>query len=387
MDMKKKLKGFTLIELIIVLAIFGIILTLVLSFIDPVAKVMTTTSTRERTAAYADNISEYIDNSLHYSRFIRVYNGGFCDKVNTDQVLDADFAAAERKAAQLLVDDMLNDAVDSNGQPIKGNVRVMKFVNTPVGGLQEGQIYETVYEFTAGASVKKQKLDASNNPVKDEHGNFVFDTITIDTTAISDTAAVNNPVINPEHFEDYSYYYNLGLFTLDAINDPENYSAPDGSEKSYEAKPREYYSRLNPIRNVTLNSDHSLCINVVSYAKKIRNGAVEFDNKEKALAATDGGGSEEVTVFKSPAHLNSASMALINVMSVDNASELICVRPNRDEATGAKKDGFKPVYQKDAGEAYSQINASYSEADGLTDNIYIVYIMPEEIFDTTIVYN
>ena len=46
MDMKKKLKGFTLIELIIVLAIFGIILTLVMSFIDPVEKVMTTTSKR-----------------------------------------------------------------------------------------------------------------------------------------------------------------------------------------------------------------------------------------------------------------------------------------------------------------------------------------------------
>ena len=56
-------KGFTLIELIIVLAIFGIILSVVMSLLDPTSKIMKKASTRERTAAYADNISEYITNN------------------------------------------------------------------------------------------------------------------------------------------------------------------------------------------------------------------------------------------------------------------------------------------------------------------------------------
>ena len=52
------MKGFTLIELIIVLAIFSVIMTLVMSFIDPVSRLMTKTSVRERTSAYVDNIGE-----------------------------------------------------------------------------------------------------------------------------------------------------------------------------------------------------------------------------------------------------------------------------------------------------------------------------------------
>ncbi len=70
---KSKLKGFTLIELIIVLAIFSGLMVLIMSFIDPVSRQMTDTSVRERTASYVDNISDYFDGSLRYAQFARVY--------------------------------------------------------------------------------------------------------------------------------------------------------------------------------------------------------------------------------------------------------------------------------------------------------------------------
>ena len=84
MDKKKTaLKGFTLIELIIVLAIFSVIMTLVMSFIDPVSKIMTKTSVRERTAAYVDNIGEYVSKSIRHAQNIVVYEHGISDDEQT----------------------------------------------------------------------------------------------------------------------------------------------------------------------------------------------------------------------------------------------------------------------------------------------------------------
>ncbi len=48
MKKEKKLDGFTLIELIIVMAIFGIIMLGVMKIADPLAKVMERSSTKEK---------------------------------------------------------------------------------------------------------------------------------------------------------------------------------------------------------------------------------------------------------------------------------------------------------------------------------------------------
>ncbi len=380
MGNKRKLKGFTLIELMIVLAIFAVILSLVMSFIDPVSKLMKTTSTRERTAAYVDNISEYIDNSLHYARFIRVYNGDFCDEDETARLND-DIKLAEKKAAELLVKDMLNDAVDEECQPIKGQVRVLKLINSPVDmnsnsktddaeDLKEGQIYESVYKFTAGSYVT-EKIKKIDNPK---------DAIIADIS-VND---INSPVINDEHFEEYSYYYNKDYFTLDPIVSPDNYSDSIGT--SFAPSKREYYSRLNSISDHYNTMGESLCINVISYLKGNKVTGVEHKISEGVTE-------NNLVLFKSPSQINSASMALPNVRKCTEEGEVICVRPNRDASTGAiVKDSFTTssagAADNDAGLPYLEFTPAYTGADAayITDNIYIVYIMPEEIFDTTIVY-
>ncbi len=377
MGNKRKLKGFTLIELMIVLAIFAVILSLVMSFVDPVSKLMKTTSTRERTAAYVDNISEYIDNSLHYARFIRIYNGDFCDEEETAR-LSEDIYEAEKKTAELLVKDMLNDAVDENCQPIKGQVRVLKLINTPVDmngnsatndavDLKEGQIYESVYKFTAGSYIT-EKIEKIENP----------------RDAIIDVISVNSPVINDEHMEEYNYYYKKGYFTLDPIIDYDNYSDSIGT--SFAKAKRAYFSRLNSISDHYTTMGESLCINVVSY---IKGNKVENVSHSVSEGVTE----DNLVLFKSPSQINSASMALPNVRKCTEAGEVICIRPDRDASTGKIiEDSFTTSSaggtNSDTGLPYREFTPAYTGADAsyITDNIYIVYIMPEEIFDTTIVY-
>ncbi len=376
MKKQKKLKGFTLIELIIVLAIFGIILSVVMSLLDPTSKIMRKASTRERTAAYADNISEYITNSITYAKFIRIYDGGFCSNDGSKTPLSGTLLAQEKEAALDLVGEMLNDACDRNGNPVTGKVHVLKFINTPVSdadvNLKEGRIYESVYDFQAGARVVVLQDDPTNP------GGPKIEVVVSDSDdeakILSDVAhvpVINRDVINPEHFEDYSYYYKRGYYTLDPIEDPDNYSK--SGITNFAPVPVEYYSCLNKIRSIS-DMAHTLNISVISYAK---------DNGGKIEGVENKTTSEKVTLFKSPAHLNSASMALVNAKKVDERQAVMFMKPARDQA-GNKLPETSFVHadpDHDYGKAYRDY-----ELTGVSDNLYVVYIMPNEMSDVKINY-
>lgn len=382
--MRRNRKGFTLIELIIVLAIFSIIMTLVMSFIDPVSKIMKKASTRERTAAYVDNIGEYLDNSLHYAKFMRVYYGDFVDPADPTKVIP------EGVAVQNLVEEAYNGALKYNSKaskesdkfkPLQGTVRVLKLMNQDDGKLEKGQIYETVYNFAAGDNVK----DASGDPHADSYSAQV---------SIHDPKTEENiPVINAEHFEDYCYYYKTGYYTLNQLKDPENYADPSDATKSFALKNRVYYSSLNPMLYaadadgvaddvVTIRPNEDFCVNVVSYKND------EADNM--VVAKYTGGGSDvDVPVFKSPAHMDAVSMYLPNINSfADNPDDPVYVRYKR-KANGDKqvtngKYVFEPVSAKNTTTPFSEYTANTSTKK---DIIYIVFIVPDEVRDTNINYN
>lgn len=65
--MNKKLKGFTLVELIVVVAIFGIIMAAALNLLLPVGKQFTSTAEFEGARSSVDNISRNIAGSLKYA--------------------------------------------------------------------------------------------------------------------------------------------------------------------------------------------------------------------------------------------------------------------------------------------------------------------------------
>lgn len=400
MHNKRKLKGFTLIELLIVVAIFGIIMTLVMSLIDPVAKIMNKTSIRERTAAYADNISEYIDNSLHYAEYMRIYYKGYCEP--DFDISDSDDKTAtmisEQEAVKQFVYQTFGNAVapDPNDAkkivPLKGRVRIMKLINTKVAAgsntLEPGQIYESIYEFTTADEVTD-----SSGTVIDSNADTLVNLISAD-----------RPVINQEHYEDYNYYFKTGFYTLDPLKDPGNYEALDGSAKSYAAANRTYYSRLYPMLyekdsdglvddQYVITEGQNFSVNIVSYRKENPIEIVKYKNP----AGTE----ENMPVFKSPAHLNTATMTLTNV--INSAAEyneqgeykIRYVRPEYESVV--KEDGSsvldksKVVYNGALNrnllyDTYYQFAASYEEVKDV-ENVYIIYIMPDEIFDTKIIYN
>jgi prepilin-type N-terminal cleavage/methylation domain-containing protein len=73
--MKKSRKGFTLVELIIVLAIFSIIMFSVVQLLDPVSKFFVRSSNFENTTAGVDNMRRCIEGNLKYVDRVRVYEG------------------------------------------------------------------------------------------------------------------------------------------------------------------------------------------------------------------------------------------------------------------------------------------------------------------------
>jgi len=71
---KKKLKGFTLVELIMVLALVSIIMYSVLQLMDPVSKYFVRSSNFEGSTACLDNIKRAIEGNLKYADRVWSYN-------------------------------------------------------------------------------------------------------------------------------------------------------------------------------------------------------------------------------------------------------------------------------------------------------------------------
>ena len=87
MKKRKNLKGLTLIELIIVMAIFGILMTAVMQVITPLNKLSKRASIQEANAAVVDNMKTYLEGTLRYADCIEVFNGGLTS--NEGKLLNA----------------------------------------------------------------------------------------------------------------------------------------------------------------------------------------------------------------------------------------------------------------------------------------------------------
>ncbi len=72
--MKKQVKGFTLIELIVVMAIFGTILASAMALIQPSSKVLSNAQNQESGNAAVSNISSFLENELSSVEYLSVIN-------------------------------------------------------------------------------------------------------------------------------------------------------------------------------------------------------------------------------------------------------------------------------------------------------------------------
>ena len=72
---QKQLKGFTLVELVVVMANFSMIMFGAMQLMDPVSKIFQRTSNYETSAATVDNVKRYIEGSIRYAAFNTVNEG------------------------------------------------------------------------------------------------------------------------------------------------------------------------------------------------------------------------------------------------------------------------------------------------------------------------
>ena len=429
---KRTKKGFTLIELIIVLAIFSVIMVLVMSFIDPVSKIMKKSSTRERTASYVDNINEYLEKSLRYAQYVRVFEGDFCNNLSnngdgTYNTFLSDYAdvstdaEAEKYAVMQFVDDYFDGAICSEYEmvgttkiykPLTGKVHVLKLCNDKVfnSGDKPGTVYETVYDFTAGESAIYEVIEEGGavghvRRWSDDHEENMRKSYPYEGVAQVDVPAafahsvvtpvsgqVNMPVINPEHFTDYSYFYQLGDFSFDAMK-------ADKLSEFGLTEPRDgFYSALTRLGdgyiNNTENNTQSFVLCTVTYQNNNKGNNMSVETNE------DG---DSIRAFLSPAYMNMTGSTLINSGLFSNPKRTDCYR--YDRAAGTKDDVaaagnyvyassdtektqplIKPISVSDSNGKSSPFKRAFdppytAKFDGATtsDNIYFIYVIPREL--------
>lgn len=172
---KKKLKGFTLIELIVVMAIFMIVLVAAMSLLEPVQKVVTQADTRERGAAQVNSISNYLQSELGSAEYLMVTNIVYRDGAN--HVQDS--------ACRNMVADYVKRYYEG---------ALKKGATTAAPAYGKGQVHVLTIDNTKGGEITKRVYEVSFAPDAPV-GNLVY----------------NNPnVINKAYYQDASYVIELG---------------------------------------------------------------------------------------------------------------------------------------------------------------------------------
>jgi prepilin-type N-terminal cleavage/methylation domain-containing protein len=89
MKHNRKLKGFTLIEMIIVVAIFGVIMAVVVSLLDPVRKVYKNAYNEADTQAISENMRRYVGDQIQYADRMFVYTNLTMDDATLNAQVDS----------------------------------------------------------------------------------------------------------------------------------------------------------------------------------------------------------------------------------------------------------------------------------------------------------
>lgn len=135
-----KVKGFTLIELIVVMAIFGVIMAGAMSLMTPATKVMIQSETYENGNAAVTSISNYLEKSLASAEVLEVYN----HIPASPEQMAYDFVADHYQG--LLKD---NSTVDSRNHA-DGRVHIMIIDNSGVDALGAGNTVIEEYTYEIG---------------------------------------------------------------------------------------------------------------------------------------------------------------------------------------------------------------------------------------------
>lgn len=276
--MKKMVKkGFTLTELIVVVAIFSIIMVAVMSLIDPVSNIYKSTALAERTYSNANSIQTYVQTQLEYAESMVVATsnniGDGAGGVSSDELQEL-VEEYGRTHFNYIVTGKGRSGAESELDSVcwtNGNIRVLRLVNS---GDDRGQVMESIYPFR------------SND---DTNGGF---------TLVNPSSVTEEPMINPAFFQarDARYNYTYALGTCRFVNVP----VPTGgdSESTYRALDLDFNGLAPNVGRANL----SLSI-VIDKGGKDNRGSID-------VAADDG---NIYRAFRSPATIQAAPISLTNI--------------------------------------------------------------------------
>lgn len=309
MRKNKKLKGFTLIELIIVMAVFGILMVAVMSIMNPLSKIVKKASLQEANAAAVDNMKRYMEGSLRYSDCIEVFVGDLVD-FDGNPVADEDTAVIK-----FIENHYTNRTNPGSENPLTGKVRMLKIDNADAGKVTEYEWdFKSGYTYVQfgydGKKIQQQIVDSLGVPLTDAEGNPLMEDVYGVEPAVLSNKKVDNSVINPVYYENYSFYFVPGYNNTENVHDDAliNSAGFDTSQDSADT----YYTSVVPITasDGTVHKDFSpelFSISVMTYKNTNHFGEVADDPSTPE--------NEEQIIFQSPFALSNINMSLVNINS------------------------------------------------------------------------
>lgn len=159
----KKLKGFTLVELIVVTAIFSLIMVAVLSILNPIGEVYNKTANYEHMRAASDNLRMYIEDNIRYADKMQVvYNATDGEAVTKANEFIQAYKITEgtppketyyvgnneQNCQPLYIMKIANTSVDDKGVPPvseanNGEITIYQYTDKSVGGLDDSHLYKS----------------------------------------------------------------------------------------------------------------------------------------------------------------------------------------------------------------------------------------------------
>lgn len=371
MKSKKNLKGFTLIELIIVMAVFSILLVGAMRMLNPLNKIVKSANLQEANSATVDNIKRYLEGSLRYADCIEICQGQLTD--NNGLVI-----TDKETAVRNFIENHYTDRVNPGTyDPLSGKVRMMKIDNG-----NGGRISEYEWDFTAGYTW--EKYDDDGNPILKPSGEKDLGR---KDPVLSAAPIENNDVINPVYMDKYSFYFQPGfndksnIHDDSVINSVKKISDPDEDVfDTNDDQTEDYYTTIEPVETQDGHTYASFTPSMFSLS------VMTYMNDGKHFGKTDAG----KPVFKSPFALSNINMSLVNINSSFSADKegdkwgalryvgTPADGPNTGKKSTSATADIEWEYRKISLLQAYKINNRYYEhtaVDG--DCIYFIYTLPD----------
>ena len=206
MKMMRKQKGFTLVELIIVLALFSLIMFSVVQLLTPVSKYFVRSSNFEQTTACIDNMKRAIEGNLKFANRVRAYSDyrPYTITLDSDDNEIITPSTGLQDHVQAFYDEFFTDGSSANRSFIDcaGGIYVLVFDNSVD---PKSLNYDTLKDFTDAAANSGRIVRLVyhfDNPANDSNPG---------TPALNLTPTqIDNWYVNQKMYGNFNYQFILG---------------------------------------------------------------------------------------------------------------------------------------------------------------------------------